>query len=237
MNPEVLYEDADILVVSKPALLVVHADGRTDEPTLTDWVLERHPELSDVGGLHTLDSGRYAPRAGIVHRLDRETSGVLVIAKHDTAFYALQRQFLAHTVDKQYLAYTQGVPPTREGSIDLPIGRSRRDYRQWTTGQDARGTLRPAHTAYRVIDERGAYGMLELHPKTGRTHQLRVHLRALGCPILCDRRYETPTGLGFERLALHAQSIRLVLPSLEVATFTAPLPLDFLSAHKEFLRG
>jgi 23S rRNA pseudouridine1911/1915/1917 synthase len=233
MNPDVLHEDHDVLVVAKPACLVVHADGRTEEPTLSDWVLARFPHLKDVGGLHTLDSGRYAPRAGIVHRLDRETSGVIIIAKHDDVFYDLQRQFLAHTVQKVYTAFTLGTPLPLEGDINLPIGRSRKDYRQWTTGADARGTLRKASTHYRVHEHRGVYALIELHPKTGRTHQLRVHLKAVGSPILCDSRYETPTGLGFTRLALHAQSLTIKHRG-EDMVFAAPLPPDFVQAGEMF---
>src|SRR3989338_5618425 len=147
----VLYEDEHLLAVDKPAGLVVHADGRTKEPTLSDWVLEKYPKQKDVGGMHTLDSGRYAPRAGILHRLDRETSGVLLIAKDDETFYFLQRQFLDHSIEKTYNAFVAGELEKKEGLIELPIGRSRSDFRRWTTGDDARGTLRKAETAYRVL--------------------------------------------------------------------------------------
>src|SRR3989338_227738 len=124
----VLYEDEHLLAVDKPAGLVVHADGRTKEPTLSDWVLEKYPKQKDVGGMHTLDSGRYAPRAGI-----------------------LQRQFLDHSIEKTYNAFVAGELEKKEGLIELPIGRSRSDFRRWTTGDDARGTLRKAETAYRVL--------------------------------------------------------------------------------------
>jgi len=229
-EPNIIFEDANMLVVDKPAGLVVHSDGRTAEPTLSDWVVAKYPLIKDVGGLHTLDSERYAPRAGILHRLDRETSGVIIIAKNDETFYFLQRQFLDHSIQKTYHAFVHGVPKAREGDIDLPIGRSRSDFRRWTTGDDARGTQRAAETHYRVLKENGTYSLLELRPKTGRTHQLRVHLLALGCPILCDDRYGTPAALGFERLALHALSLSIKIPSGEQKTFTAPLPPDFLSA-------
>lgn len=234
MEPTILYEDSNILVVDKPSGLVVHSDGRTTEATLVDWVLEKYPEQKEVGGLHTLDSGRYAPRAGILHRLDRETSGVIMIAKNDETFYFLQRQFLDHSVQKTYNAFVHGVLAEAQGVIDLPIGRSRSDFRRWATGPDARGALRPAETSYRVLETNGTYSYLELKPKTGRTHQLRVHLLALGHPILCDSRYDSQSGLGFERLALHALSLSIKLPSGEQKTFTTPLPPDFLAAHSEF---
>ena len=222
-----LYEDADLLAVGKPAGLVVHTDGRTSEPTLSDWVLQKFPELKDVGGMHTLDSGRYAPRAGILHRLDRETSGVILIAKNDETFYFLQRQFLDHSIEKTYSAFVEGVFDEKEGVIDLPIGRSRSDFRQWTTGNDTRGTLRKATTAYRVIKEGGGFSFLELKPRTGRTHQLRVHLKAIGHPIVCDKRYGTLCALGFERLALHAWILEFVDPNKRKIRLEASLPEDF----------
>lgn len=233
--PKILYEDQHLLAVNKPAGLVVHADGRTNESTLVDWVKEHYPELKDIGGLHTLDSERYVERYGIVHRLDRETSGVILIAKDDETFYFLQRQFLDHTIEKTYNAFVHGIPDPREGIIELPIGRSRSDFRRWTTGEDARGTQRSACTAYRTVSTStdGKFAIVELSPKTGRTHQLRVHMKALGHPILCDSRYDTPTGLGFSRLALHALSISVKLPSGEQSTFTAPPPEDFLIAQKQ----
>jgi 23S rRNA pseudouridine1911/1915/1917 synthase len=230
----IIYEDADVLLVDKPAGLVVHSDGRTEEPTLSDWVLAKYPILKDVGGMHTLDSGRYAPRVGILHRLDRETSGVIIIAKNDETFYFIQRQFLDRSIEKIYNAIVIGKLEQKEGVIDLPIGRSRSDFRKWTTGPDARGTLRPALTEYRVLKESGEFSLLELRPKTGRTHQLRVHLLALTHPILCDSRYESPCALGFTRLALHASNLTLKLPNGEMRTFTAPPPPDFTTALRSF---
>lgn len=236
ITPTILYEDEHLLALDKPAGLVVHTDGRTEEPTLDSWVLSRYPELKDVGGLHTLDNERYVPRAGILHRLDRETSGVIIVAKDDETFYFLQRQFLDHSIKKTYNAFVVGELKSPEGVIDMPIGRSRSDFRRWTTGDDARGTLRPAITAYRVLDHRGGHSFVELSPKTGRTHQLRVHMKAIGNPILCDERYGTPSGLEFTRLALHAFSLTIVIPGGEQKTFIAPLPADFLVAQSHFMK-
>lgn len=236
MEVVVIYEDNDVVVVSKPAGLVVHLDGRTDEETLVDWVKKKYPQLKDVGGMHTLDSGRYAERYGIVHRLDRETSGIILIAKTDEAFYFLQRQFLDHTIQKTYNAFVHGVPNPPSGIVTLPIGRSRSDFRRWTTGEDARGTLRSAITEYRVLasTQNEKFSLVECKPKTGRTHQLRVHMRALGFPILADSRYDSPQALGFTRLALHACAISVILPSGGQKIFMAPEPDDFLAAHKIF---
>lgn len=228
--PTILFEDAELLAVNKPAGLVVHADGRTTEPTLSDWVLEKYPELKEIGGFHTLDSARYASRAGILHRLDRETSGVILIAKNDETFYFLQRQFLDHSIEKTYTAIVEGTLDKKEGVIALPIGRSRSDFRQWTTGEDARGTLRTATTAYRVLNEGEGFSLLELKPQTGRTHQLRVHLKAIGHPIICDKRYGSLCALGFERLALHATTLTFEYPKGERRTIEAAPPADFTAA-------
>jgi 23S rRNA pseudouridine1911/1915/1917 synthase len=232
---EIIYEDDALLAVNKPAGLVVHSDGRTEEATLTDWVLNRYPGNVDVGGLHTLDSGRYAPRAGIVHRLDRETSGVVLIAKTDAAFWPLQQQFIARTTTKEYLAICEGAPKVAEGSIELPIGRNRADYRQWTVPPSARGTLRPSHTDFVLLGvgvaEGKTYSLGRFAPKTGRTHQLRVHAKAEGFPIIADSRYGTPQALGMEHLALHAERLTILHPTTHAPlVFIAPLPLDFKEA-------
>lgn len=232
---EIIYEDDALLAVNKPAGLVVHSDGRTIEASLTDWVLARYPGNADIGGLHTLDSGRYAARAGIVHRLDRETSGVVLIAKNDAAFWPLQQQFIARTTTKEYLAICEGAPKMKEGSIELPIGRNRADYRQWVVPPLARGTLRPAHTDFTLLGvgvvEGKTYSLVRFAPKTGRTHQLRVHAKAEGFPIIADSRYETPQALGMEHLALHAERLTVIHPvSGAPIEFVAPLPEDFKNA-------
>jgi 23S rRNA pseudouridine1911/1915/1917 synthase len=233
MEPIILFENEDMLVVDKPAGLVVHADGRTDESSLTDWVSHNYPGLDDIGGMHTLDSGRYVPRMGILHRLDRVTSGVIMIAKNDETFYFFQRQFLDHSIEKIYNAFVHGVPTPPQGIIHLPIGRSRSDFRRWTTGSDARGTLRPATTGYAILRKGTQFSFVELRPTTGRTHQLRVHMRAIGHAILCDERYDSPSGLGFERLALHARTLVLNDKSGKRITFEAPFPPDFEHALSE----
>jgi 23S rRNA pseudouridine1911/1915/1917 synthase len=230
MEPIILYEDNDMLVLDKPSGLVVHSDGRTEERTLSEWVAAHYPVLHEVGGLHTLDSGRYAPRMGIVHRLDRATSGIVLVAKHDDAFYFLQRQFLDRSIVKSYRAFVHGVPEAKEGVIDRAIGRSRSDFRKWATEEDARGTLRPAISHHETLEDNGHYAFLALSPKTGRTHQLRVHLSAIGHPILCDGRYGGACGLRLSRLALHADALTVRLLNGETRTFAAPLPEEFVTA-------
>lgn len=234
--PVILFEDDEILVLDKPSGLVVHSDGRTEEPSVVDWLAKNYPSLKDVGGLHTLDSGRYVERFGLVHRLDRETSGVLLVAKQTEGFHFIQQQFIARNSKKIYVALVWGAMEIGEGDIDLPIGRSRLDFRQWTTGEYARGTLRKALTHYRVISGNGHATFVELQPKTGRTHQLRVHMKAIGFPIICDKRYESLCGLGFSRVALHAQTLEFKHPNGKTVCFESPLPLDFLSALKQDFR-
>jgi 23S rRNA pseudouridine1911/1915/1917 synthase len=230
MLPTIIYEDDTLLAVNKPSGLVVHADGRTVEPTLSDWVIAHYPHLKDIGGMHTLDTGRYAVRAGILHRLDRETSGIILIAKNDEAFYFLQRQFLDHSIQKTYFAIVEGVLDAKEGVIDLPIGRSRADFRQFTTGDDARGTLRSAVSQFKVLQQGNGFALLELSPQTGRTHQLRVHMKALGHPIVSDTRYGTKEALGIKRVALHAGKLDFTHPNGSKMTLEAPLPPDFEAA-------
>lgn len=229
---DILYEDADILVVNKPAGMVVHPAPGHPTGTLVNAVLHHCPDLDGVGGER---------RPGIVHRLDRDTSGVMVVAKHDRALAALQRQFKQHSVFKQYVALVEGKLKDDHGEIDAPIGRHPTDRkRQAVLPQDDSGThrSRDALTEYTVVARystavrdaqgHGNFTLLHAHPITGRTHQIRVHLAWYGHPIVGDPIYglRTPR-LNAPRLCLHAQTLRLRLPSSgEEATFTAPLPSD-----------
>ena len=233
MEPTIIFEDDQLFAVNKPAGLVVHSDGRTEEPTLTEWVLQRYPLLRDIGGLHTLDMERYEPRSGILHRLDRETSGIILIAKNDETFYFLQRQFLDHTIKKTYLAFVEGILEKKSGTIDLPIGRSRSDFRRFATGDDARGTKRSSVTEYHVLSENDKYSFVELMPKTGRTHQLRVHMHSIGHPIISDTRYGTQQALGFTRVALHAGKLEFIHQNGTKMWLEAPLPPDFERAKAQ----
>lgn len=173
----ILYEDADILVLDKPAELVVHLGAGVKEGTLVNALLHHCRDLSGIGGV---------ARPGIVHRLDKGTSGLLVVAKNDRAHQGLSAQFQARRVAKTYLAFVWGSPRDAGGKIDLPLGRSARDRKKIA----ARGRrLRPAVTRYRVLKRWPGLSLLELKPETGRTHQLRVHLAELGHPIVGDPTY------------------------------------------------
>ena len=247
MNQEsritILYEDADVVVVNKPAGLVVHADGKTVEPALTDWVLENYPETKGVGEPTKLSNGKMIDRSGIVHRLDRETSGVMVVAKNQKAFEFLKKQFQEREMEKTYRAFVYGEVKNEEGVIDRPIARSTSDFRKWTATRGRRGQERDAVTEYKVLERfkgapfaaKGAplnpesFSFLEVRPKTGRTHQIRVHLKAINYPVVCDKLYASKRecALGFSRLALHAFSLKFKLPSGKEMIVEAPYPEDF----------
>ena len=238
MQPTILYEDESVLAIGKPAGMVVHPDGipkNADVPSVTAWLQGRYPGIENVGGLIDLASGGTMPRSGTVHRIDRETSGVLVIAKTQAAFEFLQKQFIERRVEKTYRAFLYGTLEKKEGVIDLPIGRSREDFRRYTSLSDSRDKKRDAETFYKVLAEGKDASFVEAKPKTGRTHQLRVHFLAIGHPVVADKLYakDREKILGFDRLALHAFSIVIELPSGEKKTIEAPLPQDFDKALAE----
>ncbi|HEY4517469.1 MAG TPA: RluA family pseudouridine synthase [Candidatus Paceibacterota bacterium] len=232
--PQVIFEDNDVLAVNKPSGLMVHSDGKTSEPTLVDWVLEQYPELAEVGEPGKLSDGREIARPGIVHRLDRDTSGIMVVAKNQKAFEFLKSEFKNRRIKKIYNAFVYGALPEKEGTIALPIGKSRKDFPRWSAEKDARGTLREAVTDYRVLLEKPEASFVEVSPKTGRTHQIRVHFKALRHPIICDDLYAPNRSplLGFKRLALHALSLELTLPSGARIKLETPLPQDFEKAKQ-----
>jgi 23S rRNA pseudouridine1911/1915/1917 synthase len=232
---KILYEDKDLLVINKPAGLVVHPDGKTVEATVVDWVLEHYPYMEGVGEPTKLSNGGMIDRPGIVHRLDRETSGALVIAKNQDAFLFLKKQFQDRTIGKNYRAFVYGTFKDESGVINLPIARSKNDFRKWTAERGKRGEERSAVTEYSVIAKNSEFSFLDVFPKTGRTHQIRVHLKAVSHPIVCDKLYSSKKecALGFKRLALHAFSIKFTLPSGKEIKVEAPYPDDFEVAIKE----
>ena len=221
MNLPILYEDADVVAVNKPAGLITHSDGRTKEATAEEWFKETYPAA--LGG-------------GYAHRLDRDTSGVLVFAKNPVAYEFLRAAFHDRDVHKTYLAIVYGALKEKRGTIDFDIGRSRKDFRMRSAQPKAKGTLRDALTRYEVVGENEKYSLLKVSPETGRTHQIRVHLKAIHHPVVGDPLYapKQPLAFGLTRLGLHAYSIDLPLPSLARVTITAPLPADFVTALAAF---
>ncbi len=232
----ILFEDGDYIVINKPAGLVVHADGRTIEESVASWVLVKHPEMKEVGEPLVLANGEAITRPGIVHRLDRETSGVLILAKNQNAFLHLKQQFQDRVVGKKYHTFVYGNLKDDEGEINRPIGKSSKDFRRWSAQPGARGELREAQTLYRVLGRTKGLTFVEVEPKTGRTHQIRVHFKAIHHPVICDKLYaeNQPKMLGFERTALHAREITFLNVAGKPTTVEAPYPPDFLAALEEF---
>ena len=228
MSPTILFEDENVLAIDKPAGLLVHEDGRSEEQTLSDWLLEKYPEIKGVGEPWERDDGSVIERPGIVHRLDRETSGVMLVAKTQEAFEHLKEQFQERTIKKIYNTFVYGNLKEKEGVIDRQIGKSR-NFKLWSAQRGARGELRDAITEYTVLKEMEDASFIEVRPKTGRTHQIRVHMKAVHHPVICDKLYapKLPCMFDFERLALHALAITFTMLDGEEKTIEAPLPEDF----------
>ena len=205
----ILYEDDDVIVVNKPSGLLTHAKGGlSDESTVAEIIRPKTSFATDTD------------RPGIVHRLDRDTSGLLIIAKNPESAAHLQRQFAERTAKKTYIAITDGKPKLNAAKIDLPIGRN--PSAPSTFRIDPNG--KPAQTTYHVLTENDTQSLVELKPTTGRTHQLRVHLAHLNAPILGDRVYGKSSDC---RMMLHAQKLEITLPSGERKVFEAAIPNEF----------
>ncbi len=236
---EILYEDENLLAVNKPSGLVVHADGRTAEAALTDWIKEKYPKSEDVGEPLSIGTGETIKRFGIVHRIDRETSGVVLIAKNQKTYDFLKQQFLKREIEKFYHAVVHGDVRYDEGIINLPIGRNKSDFRKRATGKAVRGETKEAITHYKTLARKDKISLVEANPQTGRTHQLRVHFADIGHPIVGDRLYSVPrkSPVSIARLALHAQAIEFELPGGKLIKVSAPYPPDFQAAVDFFKSG
>ncbi len=294
MKIKILYEDSDILAIDKPFGISVHSDGRSKparshdslgaggEKTVADWFSKKYPKTKNVGEPIFFE-GREIKKPGIVHRLDKETSGVLLLAKNQKAYEFLKNQFSApaleiknkvkmadrqNRINKTYVAIVNGWVKNDHGTINKPIGRSPKDFRRHLAGRGVRGELREAITEYRVLkrftapavpflgvsqadEPRGSaprargdsdpkkklserFSYLEIHPKTGRTHQIRVHMKYINYPVVCDSLYNPsrfyPKGL--KRLALHAKSIEFKNPTGKIIKVESPLPKEFKKTIK-----
>ncbi|MFC2014548.1 RluA family pseudouridine synthase [Chloroflexota bacterium] len=215
----ILYEDDDLLVVDKPAGLTVHPAPGHPGHTLVNAILYHLPELPDTGDRQ---------RPGIVHRLDKDTSGVMLVAKTVSAHTNLTGQFKARSVSKTYLALVQGHLSPQDGAIEASIGRDSRHRERMSVVADNQG--KEARTEYHVINYIGNYTLLEIKPETGRTHQIRVHLQAIGYPVVGDKVYGVKSPY-LARQFIHAQRIGFKLPSTgEYVEFNADLPLDLEQA-------
>lgn len=238
MEPTILFEDEHLLVLNKPAGMAVHTDTGDIGGTLIEWVVRHYPNLLHVREDFVVAGNGHpvcVPRAGIVHRLDRDTSGAIAVAKDTATFQYLKDAFQNRTVKKYYEAFVYGTTRDARGVIDAPLGRATHDPRL-RTARAPRGTVRTASTRYVVLKtfstDQGTFSLMGLYPHTGRTHQLRVHMGHLGNPMVSDVLYAArrPQALGFDRVALHARKLTLPYPLGKTTSWEAPYPPDFQAA-------
>lgn len=214
---EIVFEDKNLVVVNKPAGMVVHPAAGHPSGTLVNAALGYDPKFGTIGG---------EMRPGIVHRLDKETSGLIVMARNDAAYRWLQDQFRLRRVEKTYLALVEGRPPTAAGRVEAPIGRDPAHRKQMAILPPGKG--RDAVSVYKTLETFPEHTLLEFHPLTGRTHQIRLHCVFLGCPIVGDKVYgRRKRSLDLDRHFLHAARLRITLPQeSEPREFHAPLPQE-----------
>jgi 23S rRNA pseudouridine1911/1915/1917 synthase len=224
---DVIFENQDLLVINKPPGMVVHPSVGHASGTLVHAVLAHAPDIQGIGGER---------RPGVVHRLDKDTSGIILMAKNDLAHQMLQEQFRQRKVEKTYLALVHNKPPTPTGRIEAAIGRDPQHRQKMTVVPNSKG--REAISIYKTIENFESHAFLEIRPFTGRTHQIRVHLAFIGCPVVGDKVYGgRKTGLDVKRQFLHAEKLKIQLPGEEgEVVFHAPLPSDLNQVLVE-LRG
>ena len=214
---DIIFENDDLMVVNKPAGMVVHPAAGHQDGTLVNAALGHAPEMDGLSG---------EGRPGIVHRLDKDTSGLILIAKNDSAHNWLVNQFSSRKVKKVYIALVDGRPPTVKGRIEAPIGRDIQNRQRMAIVPIEKG--REATSEYFTLETFPNHTLVEVHPETGRTHQIRVHLAFIGCPVAADTvyGYHKPS-IPLSRQFLHAARLTVTLPGEdEPRTFEAPLPLD-----------
>ncbi len=234
MNIKIIYEDDDVLVVDKPAGIVVFPEGQTKENTLIDALIEKYPELKNTGE---------QPRYGIVHRLDKETSGVLLVAKNNESLIFLQKQFKNREVGKKYVCLVEGTIKEDKGEIKTLIARSPKDGRKqkaYSENGPHPKSAREAITEYEVLERFKDYTLLEVEIKTGRRHQIRCHFSYLHHPIAGDKLYsfknsKIPKGL--MRQFLHSAYLKIQLPSGEIKEFKSELPEELNNVLKNLQPG
>jgi 23S rRNA pseudouridine1911/1915/1917 synthase len=226
--PKIVYEDENIIVINKPHGLITHRKNKDDDqPSVVDWVIQNFPSLKEVGEPF-IASGFQTERAGILHRLDKDTSGLLLIAKDNETFYYLKSLFQTKKIKKYYQALAHGTFKKPAGIINSPLGRI---GLKRTTKIEGKKMIdqKEAETEYKTLKEYEKFTLVELQPRTGRTHQLRVHLNSIGHPIAGDpvygyKKLAAPSGL--ERLFLHAFKLEFSTPDGKALTLETDLPED-----------
>ena len=214
---DVIFENEELIVVNKPAGMVVHPAAGHASGTLVNAVLGYEPDIEGIGG---------EERPGVVHRLDKDTSGLIILAKNERAHRWLQDQFRLRKVEKTYIALVDGHPPTPTGRVEAPIGRDPHQRKKMAVTTVAKG--REAISEYKTLETFPRHTLLEFHPHTGRTHQIRLHCLFLGCPIVADGIYgHKKSSLVLDRHFLHAFRLKIALPGEKIMrSFEAPLPSD-----------
>lgn len=224
LDLDIIYSDDSVIVINKPAGLVVHPGAGHSENTIVNALIYHWPEIAEVGE---------AARPGIVHRLDKETSGVLIAARTQAAYEWLVKQFKSRKPQKSYIALVDGIPPTPTGRIETRIGRDEKIRQRMAVTYGESG--RKAITEYFTIQNFPNHTLLEVNPLSGRTHQIRVHMAFLGCPVTGDQVYgRRKKSIEIDRFFLHASSLKIRLPGEnEDRTFDATLPLDLQNTLKQ----
>lgn len=228
MNVNIVYEDENILVLNKPAGLITHPKNISDtQDSVTGWLSSKYPAIKNIGEPF-IASGQEVPRAGVVHRLDKDTSGLLVVAKNDESFFYFKKLFQDRKIKKYYLALVNGRPKEPKGVISFPLGRIGLKRTTKIIGNKLIDK-KEALTEYKTVKKFANHTLLEVAPQTGRTHQIRVHLNSIGTPVAGDviygfKRAKSPMGL--RRLFLHAYKLEFTTPDGKKMTLETDLPED-----------
>ncbi|MEK7151660.1 MAG: RluA family pseudouridine synthase [Patescibacteria group bacterium] len=227
-NISIVYEDRDFLIIDKPSGLLTHAVNREDKsPSVVSWLLEKYPEIAEVHDEYGASVGEWVDlRPGIVHRLDKETSGLLLIAKTQPAFNYLKNLFVERKIKKTYVALVYGQLKNKSGIINAPLGKLSGRQTTKVTGTH-KLKEKTAITEYRLLKQYANYSLVEAMPQTGRTHQIRAHLKSIGHPIVCDSLYADKHSVcppDLNRLFLHALKLSFVSPSGSAITVETDLP-------------
>ncbi len=225
--PDIIYQDENFIVVNKPAGLKVHPNDFDEINTLVNILISKFPEMENVG--------EEKLRPGIVHRLDKDTSGLMVVARNQKTFEELKKKFQDREVEKKYVAIVCGHLENKEGKIEAPIARAMNYKKQKIAQGRVRGKIRPAITLYKVLENLENFDLVEAQPKTGRMHQIRVHLASVGHPVAGDEKYarkEFKNLPGAKRQMLHAKELKFNLEGKDY-NFSAEPPVDFVAFLKQ----